>query len=170
MRKKYVAEKAVQLLGGDILASKGMQLERGFYQHGSVTVYEHSLAVAVMCVRLSRFMRIKTDLRALVRGALLHDYFLYDWHIPDPSHRLHAFTHPRRALMNARRDFAIGGTEGNMILSHMFPMSTVFCREPQAVSVRQNRAAAKMMDTILLMGCSSLSSYEKTVKAKCFDR
>ena len=145
MRKKYDAEKAVHLLGGDILASKGMQLERGFYQHGSVTVYEHSLAVAVMCVRLSRFMRIKTDLRALVRGALLHDYFLYDWHIPDPSHRLHAFTHPRRALMNARRDFAIGGTEGNMILSHMFPMSTVVprCRESLILCTADKICAAR---------------------------
>ncbi len=32
------------------------------------------------------------------RGALLHDYFLYDWHDPDPSHRLHGFHHPARAL------------------------------------------------------------------------
>ena len=75
MRKNKSAEKAVRLHGGDILASHGMQLERGFYQHGSVSVYDHSFAVAVMCVRLSRFLRIRTDLRALVRGALLHDYF-----------------------------------------------------------------------------------------------
>lgn len=131
MRKNKSAEKAVRLHGGDILASHGMQLERGFYQHGSVSVYDHSFAVAVMCVRLSRFLRIRTDLRALVRGALLHDYFLYDWHIPDESHRLHAFTHPRRALINAGRDFGVDGIQKNMILSHMFPLSTTLtrCRE-----------------------------------------
>lgn len=38
MRKNKSAEKAVRLHGGDILASHGMQLERGFYQHGSVSV------------------------------------------------------------------------------------------------------------------------------------
>ncbi len=131
MRKNKSAEIAVRLHGGDILASHGMQLERGFYQHGSVSVYDHSFAVAVMCVRLSRFLRIRTDLRALVRGALLHDYFLYDWHIPDESHRLHAFTHPRRALINAGRDFGVDGIQKNMILSHMFPLSTTLprCRE-----------------------------------------
>ena len=123
MRKNKSAEIAVRLHGGDILASHGMQLERGFYQHGSVSVYDHSFAVAVMCVRLSRFLRIRTDLRALVRGALLHDYFLYDWHTPDPAHRLHGFRHAGTALRNADRDFELNDTERDMIKKHMFPLN-----------------------------------------------
>ena len=108
-----------------------MQLERGFYQHGSVSVYDHSFAVAVMCVRLSRFLRIRTDLRALVRGALLHDYFLYDWDQKDPSHRLHGFRHPKTALGNAQRDYHLNWKEKNIIARHMFPLIPVppQCRE-----------------------------------------
>lgn len=108
--------------GGPILRSRGMQLEKTWLQHGTVSVYRHSLAVALMCLRLAHALRLGVDERALVRGALLHDYFLYDWHEKDASHRWHGFTHPKRALANARRDFAIGPIEADMIACHMFPM------------------------------------------------
>ena len=65
---------------------------------------------------------IQVDRRSLVRGALLHDYFLYDWHDPDPSHRWHGFFHPQTALKNAERDFSVGDTERDMIAHHMFPL------------------------------------------------
>ena len=68
-------------------------------------------------------LRIRTDQRALVRGALLHDYFLYDWHKADPSHRLHGFYHPGTALRNARQDFALTPREENIIHRHMFPLT-----------------------------------------------
>ena len=131
MNGKRTPESTVKRLGAAILRSDGMKKERGFLQHGNVSVYEHSLGVALACVKLARLLRIKVDERSLVRGALLHDYFLYDWHIPDESHRLHAFTHPRRALINAGRDFGVDGIQKNMILSHMFPLSTTLprCRE-----------------------------------------
>ena len=67
-------------------------------------------------------LRLRVDERALVRGALLHDYFLYDWHDPDPSHRWHGFFHPQTALKNAERDFSVGDTERDMIAHHMFPL------------------------------------------------
>ena len=130
-------QKIVAKYGADILLSEGMCTEKHFIQHGSVSVYDHSLAVAVCAVQIALWYTHifpwshKLRLRSLVRGALLHDYFLYDWHIPDESHRLHAFTHPRRALINAGRDFGVDGIQKNMILSHMFPLSTTLprCRE-----------------------------------------
>ena len=112
----------VRRYGGDILSSPGMLSQRRHMQHGRVSVYRHSLAVALTCVKLSRALRLRVDERALVRGALLHDYFLYDWHDPDPVHRWHGFRHPFTALRNAKRDFALTPVEENMIVSHMFPM------------------------------------------------
>lgn len=44
-------------------------------------------------------------MRYLVCGALLRNYFLYDWYEPDKSHQLHAFSHAKCALHNAERDF-----------------------------------------------------------------
>lgn len=112
----------IRAYGKDILESEGMQKEKRFCQHGTVSVYEHSLSVAERCVRIAQVLPIRTDMRSLVRGALLHDYFLYDWHIPDKSHRFHGFRHPATAYRNARRDFRINCIEENMIRSHMFPM------------------------------------------------
>lgn len=139
-------ERVVRRFGADILASPGMQRERQFMQHGSVSVYAHSLAVAVMCVAIARRLPLRFDTAALVRGALLHDYFLYDWHDPDPSHRLHAFHHGERAAKNAERDIGIGRIERNMIRAHMFPLvpivpryreSLVLCVADKLCAVRE---------------------------------
>ena len=125
------AMRIIELYAGDILKSDGFNLEKRFVQHGKVSVFKHSLSVAVTCMRLADKFRLRVDLPSLVRGALLHDYFLYDWHEPDKTHRLHGFRHARRALKNAERDFALNHIEKNMILSHMFPLNLVLpkCRE-----------------------------------------
>ena len=62
-------------------------------------------------------------MRALVRGALLHDYFLYDWHEKDASHRWHGFHHPAAALKNASADFGLSPRERDVIAKHMFPLT-----------------------------------------------
>lgn len=108
---------------GDILHSDGMRLERHLIQHGTVSVYEHSLRVAYVSYRLSRQLGIHVDERALLRGALLHDYFLYDWHEPEDWHRLHGFRHPGFAAANAARDFTLTPVEADIIRRHMFPLT-----------------------------------------------
>ena len=113
----------INKVGADILNSNGMALEKGFIQHGNVSVYEHSLSVAVMCLRIKKYLPFKVNTHSLVRGALLHDYFLYDWHVADKSHKWHGFRHARSSWKNARRDFALNAVEENMILSHMFPLN-----------------------------------------------
>ena len=128
MKYKETAAAVVHRYGGDILGSQGMLLSQSFRQHGDVSVALHCFFAAVVCVRLARALALRVDTRALVRGALLHDYFLYDWHDPDPSHRLHGFRHAGFALRNAGRDFSLGPIERNMIASHMFPMNLVLPR------------------------------------------
>ena len=125
MQKDNIAD-IKELFGGDILSSAGMQLEKNFRQHGGTSVYAHSFTVAVMCVHIANVLAlfaIKVNLQTLIRGALLHDYFLYDWHIKDRSHKRHGLVHAGFALDNARRDFQLNNIEQNMIASHMFPLS-----------------------------------------------
>ena len=131
--------------GGDILASPGMLSQRRHMQHGRISVYRHSVAVALMCLKLARGLRLRVDERALVRGALLHDYFLYDWHERDASHRWHGFRHPAVALKNAERDFGLGDTERDMIAHHMFPLlpSPPRCREALLVCLADKLCALK---------------------------
>jgi uncharacterized protein len=89
-------------------------------QHGKTSVYEHSLNVAKMCTKLSRFWKVK-DRESLIRAALLHDFFLYDWH--NEWKLTHGFTHPIVAAENARRYFNVSDKEYSLIRTHMWPFT-----------------------------------------------
>lgn len=121
---------------------------RGFIQHGDVSVYDHVVSVAEQSCRMADALArlgLRVDRDSLVRGALLHDYFLYDWHDPDPSHRLHGFRHPFFALANAERDFDLTPRERNVIVRHMFPLVPVppTCREAWIVCVADKACALR---------------------------
>ena len=133
MKRRKQAQGMLLTYGADILSSQGMELEKGFFQHGTVTVYEHSVAVALMCLQLALLLHIRADRRSLVRGALLHDYFLYDWHIKEKGRPLHGTHHARRAMANAQRDFGLNRIEKNMILAHMFPLNLTLPRYRESV-------------------------------------
>ena len=115
------AEAFVRREGADIIASPGMEKAKAFTQHGGTSVFEHSLRVACESLVIARRLRRPVDERAMVRGALLHDYFLYDWH--QPGHDLHGFRHAKIAWRNARRDFELGAIEQDVIRRHMFPLN-----------------------------------------------
>ena len=124
----------VDLAARQLARAGRLDLTREFIQHGDVTVYAHVTSVARASLsfaeRLDR-VGISVDRVSLLRGALLHDYFLYDWHDPDPSHRLHGFRHPFFALARAEEDFELTPRERNIIARHMFPLVPVppTCRE-----------------------------------------
>lgn len=88
-----------------------------------------------MSVQLAERLGVRVDMKSMVRGALLHDYFLYDWHEADSSHRLHGFTHARRALENAERDFSLNDIQRDIIAKHMFPMNPKLPRRKESVIV-----------------------------------
>ena len=111
---------------------------RSFIQHGDVSVYDHVLAVAKTSICMARVLSrvgIAVDVHALVRGALLHDYFLYDWHQPHKEYGLHGFTHPSTALRNAVQDFDLNAVERNIIARHMFPLVPIPPRYRESVIV-----------------------------------
>ena len=63
--------------------------EAHYIQHGVTRCLLHSIAVAYYCDCLARGLRpLRFRRRQLLRGALLHDYFLSDWHDPDPTHQM----------------------------------------------------------------------------------
>ena len=87
-----------------------------FIQHGNTSCLLHSIAVSYYSLAFITFLNMKCDKESLVVGSLLHDYFLYDWHEKDSSHRLHGFFHPKKAYMNASRDYNINYIEIRFIL------------------------------------------------------
>lgn len=97
-----------------------------YIQHGTTSVFRHSVSVAYFSYYLALKMNAPVDIESLIRGALLHDYFLYDWHTKDESHKWHGFHHAKKAYENALRDIPdINEIEQDMIRRHMFPLNIV---------------------------------------------
>ncbi|MBQ9099286.1 MAG: HD domain-containing protein [Clostridia bacterium] len=108
----------------DIVTTKEFRDMRHYQHHIKGSVYNHSIKVAYLCYCHYKKYGLDMDLRRFVRAALLHDFYLYDWHDWIPGHRLHLFTHPQYALQNALRHYPdLSHRERDMIRNHMFPVT-----------------------------------------------
>lgn len=125
------AEKLSSYLGDERL----MKMKE-YVQHGDVSTYDHAVLVAFYSCMLACRLRLKYDERALIRGALLHDYYLYDWHEKEAWHKWHGFRHPRFAMENAQRDFHLSEKEIEIIRKHMWPLTIIppRCKEAWIVN------------------------------------
>ena len=135
MRKKQIGDEKLMRYANDILNSEGMQYGKTNKHHGEVSVYSHSVDVALISIKIAEKLHIKVDEKSLVRGALLHDYYLYDWHEPSDDHKLHGFSHARTALINASNDFILNDIEKDIIEKHMFPLNLPLPRYRESILV-----------------------------------
>ena len=158
------ADAIIARYAADILSSDGMRREEGYVQHGTTSVLDHSLAVTRTSLRLASVLAaagMGIDTRALVRGALLHDYFDYDWHLPHTAKPHHAFLHPTYAAENARADFGVSGRCEECIRRHMFPLvpipplhaeAWVVCLADKAVASRETAEGIRLKASALISG------------------
>lgn len=128
-------KKIIEKYGEDILLHENMQRQKEFIQHGNISCYEHSLTVAYISVMIALKYNIAVDMKSLVRGALLHDYFLYDWHIKNENKKWHGFRHARTAYENAKKDYNLTDIEKDIILKHMFPVNIKLPKYRESVIV-----------------------------------
>lgn len=94
-----------------------------YNHHSQTSCYQHCVHVAYYCYKIAKILN--WDAKALMKGGLLHDLFLYDWHdyTPGVNERLHGFEHPNKALYNAHKYFKLTRKEGDIIVKHMFPLT-----------------------------------------------
>jgi len=142
----------VHKYGKDILQSEGFKQSENYIQHGKRTVLQHSIDVANTSLSLSRKLPFKFKEKDIVRGALLHDYFQYDWHHYKVKSKglaaikeLHGFSHPYTALQNASRDFRLSHREKDIIKKHMWPLTPKppMCREAWIVTFADKYCSLK---------------------------
>lgn len=142
-KKLYERYKRIHALlkehGDDILNSDNFKKTNAHIQHGSMTVHNHSMDVARYSLLFNKKLGLHCNQHDLIRGALLHDYFLYDWH--DKAYlahrqRLHGFHHPMTALQNAEKEYKLNDTQREIIKKHMWPLSIIppTCREAWVVT------------------------------------
>ncbi len=114
-------EKLLLEFGSEILSSPRFLKLKNVTQHMRSNTYDHSVKVTLKALHLAKKMKVHVHPSALVRGCLLHDYFLYDPHGADKK-RFHLRFHGIRAAKNAMRDFGINTVETDMIMNHMWPL------------------------------------------------
>lgn len=124
-----------------------VQRMKSFVQHGHVSTFQHSINVVVISYMIAKVLNWKVDLSVLLVGALLHDFYLYDWHTGRiRENGIHGFIHPVMAKENAIQYFELGGKELNVIESHMFPLTITKvpkCKEAIIVSIADKYCAIR---------------------------
>ena len=114
---------------------------KNFCQHGSVSTYKHVMYVTRVCYYLNKHFGLGADVKSLVVGAFLHDFYLYDWHEKDDSHKWHGFSHAHTALLNADARFALTDKERDIIAHHMWPLNDKYCSTVETLTMRSAESA-----------------------------
>jgi uncharacterized protein len=106
-------------------------------KHHDESVFDHSVKVAFYAYQMA--LKHNLDWESTIRGALLHDFFLYKFkkckslRIITDSIK-HAIAHPIIAFENANKFFDLNEKEENIIKAHMFPFGLPKSKEAWIVS------------------------------------
>ncbi len=121
--RKPLEKEFYETIGDIYRHGEFMKLKR-YYHHNS-SIYAHVRDVAYFSYRISKYLGL--DYRSAARGALLHDFFLYDWRNHDEPDlhrdRYHGIEHPKIALQNAEKYFHLNDIERDIIVKHMWPLT-----------------------------------------------
>lgn len=110
----------------DIQKDKRVQKMKGYRHHRHSNTYQHSESVAKLSYKLDKKFNLNADKETLLKGAMLHDFYLYDWHNwEDGYHWFHGFTHPGKAAKNAKRYFDVNDDVYHVIKTHMWPLNPI---------------------------------------------
>jgi uncharacterized protein len=95
-------------------------------KHHDKDIYSHNLEIAWLSFLLSKRLHLRSE--QIVRGALLHDFFFYDWRTEKTDGKIlpHGFTHPSVSKENAERIFGpLTPLEKDIIIKHMWPLTII---------------------------------------------
>lgn len=107
----------------ELVQNKYIQAMKFFIHHTKWTVLEHSIHVARKAI-LNASKKKDVDYQSLVRGCLLHDFYLYNWRDHEEYHKPHLKKHPQIAFENASKVFGdINDIEKEIITRHMWPVN-----------------------------------------------
>ena len=118
---------------GELLGAEQVRGMARWKHHGPITTLDHSLFVAYLSFRCAKALGL--DVKAVARGGLLHDLYLYDSRDKSAHPGLQCFDHPRAAARNAGELTDLTEKERNIILSHMWPLGGALPRSREAVLV-----------------------------------
>ena len=146
----------------DITENSSVLSLKEHVQHMKGSRYKHCYEVAYYTYILSK--KLGFDYISATRGAMLHDFYFYDWRnkgVEGQKH-FHAYRHPRIALNNATENFELNEVEKDIILKHMWPLT-----------IRLPRFSESYIVTLVDKYCAleeSFEHYKKNRKLQKFYR
>ena len=151
MRRKKLDYKEIEETLSDILTSPVVDKMKNIVHHGKISVYNHSKKVTALAYKINKFFSLHCNQKTLLTSAMLHDFYLYDWHIVKHD-EYHAYYHPKEALKNAEHYFGkLTDKQTDMILAHMWPMHLMPPRSKEGMILT---AADKICASLDFMGLS----------------
>ncbi|MBQ8981940.1 MAG: HD domain-containing protein [Eubacterium sp.] len=123
VKEQEFIEKYIKLTS-DLLQNELVQSMKKYRHHREVSTHFHSVYVSYSVMKMCQRLRVKNE-RDIVRAALLHDFYLYEWYT-EKHEEYHIYYHPKESVKNIEKHFApLTPMQKNMVLSHMFPTSKV---------------------------------------------
>ena len=107
-------------LTGDLLKNELVESMKRYNHHGTIDTHFQSVYVSYTVMKTAKAFHMD-NLRDIVRAALLHDFYLYEWYT-EKHEEYHIWYHPKESVKNIEKYlFDLTPMQRNMILSHMFP-------------------------------------------------
>jgi len=117
-----------------------------YVQHGAVSTLDHCRSVAEVSWWIAQRLHVHVDANVLLGGALLHDFYLYDWH---GAGWRHSYRHAERARRNAEAYFGVDKRTQHVIRSHMWPLGiTHVPRTREAIIVSMADKIVSLHETL----------------------
>ncbi len=104
-----------------LLTNKYILQMIGNTHHKHSNTFLHSKLIALECLYIAHKSKKCYNVKSLLLGAMLHDFFLYNQ--KEKKTHLHLFYHPSEAYENARKYFDVNEIVKDIILHHMWPLA-----------------------------------------------
>ncbi len=117
----------------DITADPDYQKLKNYVHHKSTTRYQHCLNVAWYTFLWCKNAGLNA--KSAARGAMCHDFYLYDNDTFYRTGMRHTVVHPRYALLNTRLHFETDEVMEDCILYHMWPSGLGKPKTPEGVII-----------------------------------
>ncbi|HET6785751.1 MAG TPA: HD domain-containing protein [Erysipelotrichaceae bacterium] len=125
-----------------------------YSQHLNTSRFQHSLNVAYYAFLFGR--RFNINISDCVRGAFLHDLFLYNWRTEQVTPGKHVNVHPQEALKNAKMITRVSPVMEDVIVNHMWPLGNSKPKSKEAWIVQASDKLCAVMEVTQQLKSKSL--------------